>query len=235
MIKPFTGRWAYAGWARPMEYKLAEHRFALAAAGREDLKADFDELLEVIRDISEEDIISRFDNEAHVVTESKEGVLTKSISDAINTLIDERLRAKGWLGQSPIFGDKRFKRMRWTLDFAKKGSFSVEVVFNNAGSLGWNLIKPVLACEQNHVEKAIETKVGIVVLATKELKAAGGFDNAIATFEEAPLYLSAMQNIISATPIIIIGLCAPKTFKVEHYDAEYEGGKKKKAGRIVRL
>ena len=239
MIKPFTGRWAYAGWARPMDYKLAEHRFALAAAGREDLKADFDELLGVIRDISEEDIMKRFEGEVVRVNEGKGGILTKSISDAINTLLDERLRAKGWLGQAPIFGDKRYREMRWTLDFAKatngKGTFSVEVVFNNAGSLGWNLIKPVLACEQNHVAKAIETKVGIVILATKDLKSVGGFDNAIATFEEAPLYLSAMQNIISATPIIIIGLCAPKTFKVEHYVAEYEGGKRKKAGRIVRL
>jgi hypothetical protein len=215
-----------------MDYLLAEHRYALAAAGREDLKADFDELLEVIRDISEEEIVRRFNEDAHVVAESQEGVLTKSLSDVINTLLDERLRAKGWLGQSPIFGDKRFKRMRWTLDFAKKDTFSVEVVFNNAGSLGWNLIKPVLACEQNHVEKAIQTKIGIVIMATKELKAAGGFDNAIATFEDAPLYLSAMQNIISATPIIIIGLSAPKTFKVEHFIPE---GKKKKAGRIVRL
>lgn len=218
-----------------MDYKLEEHRFALAAAGRDDLKADFDEFLGVIRGISDEDIIARFDNEAFKVAESKEGVFTKSISGAINTLIDERLCAKGWLGQSPIFGDKRFKRMRWTLDFAKNGTFSVEVVFNNAGSLGWNLIKPVLACERNHVDKATETKVGIIVLATKELKAAGGFDDAIATFDEAPLYLSAMQNIISATPIIIVGLCAPKTFKVEHYVAEYPGGKRKKAGRIVRL
>ena len=215
-----------------MDYELAEHRYALAAAGREDLKADFEELLGVIHDISEEDIISRFNNDAHVVAESEEGVLTKSLSDAINTLLDERLRAKGWLGQSPIFGDKRFKRMRWKLDFAKKGTLSVEVVFNNAGSLGWNLIKPVLACEQNHVEKAIQTKIGIVILATKELKAAGGFDNAIATFEDAPLYLSAMQNIISSTPIIIIGLRAPKKFKVEHFIPD---GKKKKAGRIVRL
>jgi len=221
-----------------MEYKLAEHRFALAAAQREDLKGDFDELLGVIRDISDEDIIDRFED-AFSVNEGNGSVLTKSISGVINTLLDERLRAKGWLGQAPIFGDKRYREMRWTLDFAKatkgKGTFSVEVVFNNAGSLGWNLIKPVLACEQNHVSKAIETKVGIVILATKDLKSAGGFDNAIATFEEAPLYLSAMQNIISATPIIIIGLCAPKKFKVEHYVAEYAGGKRKKAGRIVRL
>lgn len=171
--------------------------------------------------------------------ESGDGVLAKSISGVINDLLDERLRAKGWLGQSPIFGDKRFKKMRWTLDFAKvragQGTFSAEVVFNNAGSLGWNLVKPVLACEQNHVRKAIETKVGIVVLATKELKAAGGFDAAIATFEDAPLYLSAMQNVLAATPIIIVGLCAPTTFRVEHYVAEYEGGKRKKAGRVVRL
>jgi len=222
-----------------MDYKLDEHRFALAAAKRDGLKDDFEELLGVIRDISDDDIIKRFEGEASAKSGSAERVLSKSISDAINSLINERLRAKGWMGQSPIFGDERFKKMRWTLDFAKatkgKGTFSVEVVFNNAGSLGWNLIKPVLACEQNHVKKAIETEIGIVVLATKELKTAGGFDNAIATFDDAPLYLAAMRNIISATPIIIVGLCAPKSFKVEHYMAEYKNGKRKKAGRIIPL
>jgi hypothetical protein len=218
-----------------METKLAEHRYALAAAERDDLKGDFEELLGVLHNISEEEIIEHF-NAAAELKIAKGVVPSKSISKTINTLIDKRLREKGWNGQSPIFGDKRFEEMGWTLDFAKasngKGTFSVEVVFNNAGSLGWNLIKPVLACEQNHVKKAIETKIGVVVLATKEMKAAGGFDNAIATFEEAPLYLSAMQNIISSTPIIIVGLCAPKTFKVEHYHPD---GETKKAGRIVRI
>ena len=161
-------------------------------------------------------------------------------ADAINKLIDERLQAKAWQAQSAIFGDKKFKKMGWALDFAKlngdKGTYSVEVVFNNAGSLGWNLIKLVLACERNHVEKAIETEIGIIVLATKDMESAGGFDgNAIATFENAQLSLKAMQTILTSTPIIIVGLEPMKTFKIEQYSHTYPDGRKKMIGKVVRL
>jgi hypothetical protein len=221
-----------------MEYVLNQHRHGLTISSEGILKNDFEEFLSVIKDITDHDLIEKFNEECEIKNESNR-TLTKSISGVINSLIDERLVKKGWSRQSPIFGDKRFREMRWTLDFAKEtngvGTFCVEVVFNNAGSLGWNLLKPVLACEQNHVEKAIETKIGIIVLATKEMKSAGGFDNTVATFEDAPLYLSAMQNIISATPIVIVGLCAPKTFKIEHYQQTYDDGKRKTAGRIVKI
>ena len=221
-----------------MEYKLEQHRHGLTVANDHNFKKDFEEFLDVITSITDQDIIDEFNKKTNTRSNSNR-VLTKSISDAINKLIDERLTQKAWSRQSRIFGDRRFKDMRWTLDFAKQtngiGTFCVEVVFNNAGSLGWNLLKPVLACEQNHVEKAIETKIGIIVLATKEMKVAGGFDNTVATFDDAPLYLSAMSNIISATPIVIIGLCAPKSFKIEHYEANYGNGRRKKAGRIVMI
>jgi hypothetical protein len=219
-----------------MKYLLNDHRYGLTIARSGIFKKDFDEFLSVITGITDQDIINEFNKKTDIRNSSKR-VLTKSISDAINKLIDERLTQKDWTGQSKIFGDKRFKDMRWTLDFAKQtngnGTFCVEVIFNNAGSLGWNLLKPVLACEQNHVEKAIQTKIGIIVLATKAMKVAGGFDNTVATFEDAPLYLSAMSNIISATPIVIVGLCAPETFKIVHFHAKYDDGRQKKAGRIV--
>jgi len=221
-----------------MKYVLNQHRHGLTVANDGIYKKDFEEFLSVITDITEQDLIDEF-NKTTTDRNNSNRVLPKSISDAINKLIDERLTQKAWSRQSRIFGDKRFKDMRWTLDFAKQtdglGTFCVEVVFNNAGSLGWNLLKPVLACEQNHVEKAIETKIGIIVLATKEMKATCGFDNAIATFEDTPLYLSAMSNIISATPIVIIGLSAPETFRIEHYNAEYPGGRRRRAGRIVMI
>lgn len=221
-----------------MRYLLDQHRYGLTVANDGIYKKDFDEFLGVITSITDQDLIDEFNQKTNVRNSAKR-VLTKSLSDAINRLIDKRLTQKGWSRQSKIFGDKRFKDMRWTLDFAKQtngvGTFCVEVVFNNAGSLGWNLLKPVLACEQNHVEKAIETKIGIIVLATKEMKATCGFDNAIATFEDAPLYLSAMSNIISATPIVIVGLCPPKSFKIEHFTASYEDGRRKKAGRVVMI
>jgi len=221
-----------------MRYLLEQHRHGLTVAYDGTYKSDFEEFLGVITGITDQDLIDEFNRKTDLRNNSNR-VLTKSLSDSINRLIDKRLTQKGWSRQSKIFGDKRFKDMRWTLDFAKQtngvGTFCVEVVFNNAGSLGWNLLKPVLACEQNHVDKAIETKIGIIVLATKEMKASCGFDKAIATFEDAPLYLSAMSNIISATPIVVVGLCAPHSFKIEHYMAEYAGGRRRKAGRIVMI
>jgi hypothetical protein len=36
----------------------------------------------------------------------------------------------------------------------------------------------VLASELNHVEKAIQTRAGILICATYEMKSAGGFDGA---------------------------------------------------------
>lgn len=78
---------------------------------------------------------------------------------------------KKWNPQSPIFGDSRFEDKRWTLDFSKpgqivgKGGFSVEVAFNHGEATAWNLLKPVLASELNHVTKAIQTEIGIVALA----------------------------------------------------------------------
>jgi len=221
-----------------MKYKLEQHRHGLTVANDGTYKSDFDEFLSVITGISDQDIIDEFTQKINQQNNSKR-VLPVSISDSINKLINKRLTQKGWSRQSRIFGDKRFKNMRWTLDFAKQtngvGTFSAEVVFNNAGSLGWNLLKPVLACEQNHVEKAIQTRIGIIVLVTKAMKVAGGFDGTVATFEDAPFYLSAMSNIISATPIVIVGLCAPVSFKIERYDVNQGIGKRKNAGRVVMI
>lgn len=222
-----------------MEYRLAEYRHGLAVAEKPHLKPDLSEFLSVIENITDEDIISQFNQgqEAALASGKK---LAKSASDAINKLIDDRLKAKGWQAQSAIFGDKNFKKMGWALDFAKlngsQGTYSVEVVFNNAGSLGWNLIKLVLACERNHVEKAIDTEIGIIVLATKDLESVGGFEgNAIATFENAQLSLKAMQTILTSTPIILVGLEPMKTFRIEQYPHTYPDGKKKTVGKVVRV
>ena len=45
-------------------------------------------------------------------------------------------------------------------------------------------MKPVLASELNHVEKEIQTKMGVIITATDELKKACGFDSTVGTFEK---------------------------------------------------
>lgn len=221
-----------------MDYELTDYQFGLSASKSSDLASDFAELLAVLKSISEAELISDF-NSKQDSKQAKGKKLTKSLSHSVNDLIDLKLRAKGWLGQAAIFGDPDFKKMGWKLDFAKvnngKGTFAVEVVFNNNGSLGWNVTKLFMACGKNHVKKAVQSQVGIIILATKGLKEACGYDPAIATFEETPLYLSAMQSIVGSTPLVIIGLKAPKTFKIEHFSKTYPDGSKKKAGRVVML
>lgn len=94
-----------------------------------------------------------------------------------------------------------------------KSDISVEVAFNHRSDCSWNLIKPVLASELNHVAKAIQTKAGIIICATDEMKNAGGFDSAVGTYETYLTYLEPMNNILTA-PLLIVGLNAPKTFKI---------------------
>ena len=39
-------------------------------------------------------------------------------------------------------------------------------------------MKPVLASELNHVQKEIQTRMGVIIVATENMKMKGGFDNA---------------------------------------------------------
>lgn len=220
-----------------MKYKLKGHRHALSIITEPEFKEDWKEFIGVIEGISDEMLIRAFEDSSK---ENSEVGRRKpmSLSRSINTLIDEGLVAKGWSRQSKIFGDSRFEDNRWTLDFAKtkgvgfsgEGTFSVEIAFNNAGSTAWNLIKPVLASELNHVSKAIQTKIGIVVFATESLKSAGCFDNTVGTFEAADNYLAAMHNII-VTPIVVVGLDAPLSFEVQE---QQDPQRKYKYGTIVK-
>jgi hypothetical protein len=222
-----------------MKYKLHSHRHALSVITEPQFQEDWKEFCDVIENISDEMLIAEFekfnvDKEiASVDGKSKRKAM--SISRAINALIDQGLTQKGWSRQSPIFGDSHFRDKRWTLDFAKTsrvdkslGTFSVEVAFNNAGSMAWNLIKPVLASELNHVSKAIQTQVGIVVFATEDLKDNGCFDATVGTFELAKDYLASMHGIV-VTPMILIGLEAPESFTVEE-----ENNGRHNYGRIER-
>lgn len=137
----------------------------------------------------------------------------KSLSRAINDLLYNKFVELGWHPESPIFNDNRYDgKSHWRLDFAKD-TLSVEVGFNHSGSIAWNLLKPVLASELNHVEKAIQTKIGIIITATDELRDAGGFDGAIGTFSQYVRYLLPLSGKLT-TPLIIIGIKAPESFKI---------------------
>jgi len=169
-----------------------------------------DEILDALTSITDVDITTKFGQAA-----TRAGKGPKSISAALNVLIREKL-GPTWGAESPIFQDAAYsskKDRAWRLDFAK-GDVSVEVAFNHGEAIAWNLLKPVLAGELNHVKKARQTRFGVIVCATAELKAAGNLDGAVGEYEKILRYLTPLHGILTV-PLLVIGLCAPKTFYID--------------------
>jgi len=203
-----------------MQYKLYSHRYGVEIANfNENIKLQFEELKYVIESITDEELIRCFEESSRV---------SKSLADTFNKIIKERLVASNWNSESFIFSDELYKRNgNWRLDFAKD-DISVEVAFNHGEAVAWNLIKPVLASELNHIRKEINTKLGVVICATNELKRKGGFDGATGTYDKFIEYCKAMTNILT-TPLIIIGIEAPTSFEIAHEKVD-----NKNIGRVVR-
>ena len=81
-------------------------------------------------------------------------------------------------------------------------------------AIAWNLLKPILASEYNHVKKGLQTRFGIIICATQAMKDAGGFDGAVGSFEKFVRYLMPLQQVLSV-PVMLIGLEAPRSFVVD--------------------
>lgn len=193
-----------------MRYIVHEHRHAQSLFNTcPEYTSQYQEIITVLDEISDEDIIAEYNSLARTNK--------KSLSEPINRLIRNRLIACGWQSESAIFNDSRYTEERdnkkWRLDFAKN-SISIEVAFNHGEAIAWNLIKPVLASELNHVEKAIQTSAGVIICATNNMKTVGNFDSAVGSYEKFLRYLQPMQNMLP-TPILIIGLTAPESFYID--------------------
>lgn len=210
-----------------MEFELFSHRHAKQILeNTPEYSSLLTEVLESLENVTEQRLISHFRENYESVGKSK-----KSISESINQILKVELTSLGWQPEAPIFRSADFGEGKWRLDFAKEtalpasdkrpyGDFeataiSIEVGFNHHGTIAWNLLKPVLASELNHVEKAIQTSIGIVVTAKRDLKVSGGFDAAIGSFEDYVSHLVPLRDVLSV-PILIIGLEAPKTFFIRH-------------------
>lgn len=219
-----------------MEFETHSHRNGLELAEtNRDYRFLYESLTNAIRSISDEELVNHF----RLNYEGKQ----KSISKSINALLRDKLGADGWDQEPRIFGEPGYsdtkRDKKWRLDFAKSirpdnelalesnleptPGIAVEVAFNNNGSTAWNLTKPLLASELNHVKKDIQTGLGVVVTATEKLKSEGGFDNAVGSFDDFKMHLRAMRNIL-VVPIIIIGLHPLETFRIAVREA---GGKQR--------
>lgn len=206
-----------------MNYKYHSFRHAGVIFNEPEFIDQFVELLAIIENITELDLIDKHNSYGAADIERT----PMSLSKAINNLLKERFIEAGWSEESAIFQDNAYQGDTWRLDFAKQ-DVSIEVAFNHSSVIAWNLLKPVLASELNHVNKAIQTKIGVLITATEALKRIGGFDGAIGTFEKYIEYLPPLNNVLTI-PLFIIGLDAPDTFHVE----QYQHAPRKKIGRII--
>ena len=186
-----------------MDFVTHSFRHAEAILGQPDYSVGLDDLHGAIADITDDLLIESFNSHK---------TPAKSLSRDINSLLRHNLKLRGWEVESAIFQDPDYDDKRWRLDFAKD-KISVEVAFNHGEAIAWNLLKPVLASELNHVKKAVQTEIGVVICATAELKKAGQFDNAVGEYEKFLRYLEPLQDVLTV-PILLIGLKKPATFEI---------------------
>lgn len=190
-----------------MKFTTYSYKHADIVLANDKHKKDFDEIIEVISSISDEDLKTR-----HL--SRKNNGIKSSLAPTINAILKERFIAKGWASESSIFQGEEYGTDKvWRLDFARD-SVSIEVAFNHGEAIAWNLLKPVLASEVNNVQKAIKTEVGVLITTTRNLKVAGCFDNAVGEYEKVLRYLIPLSTLMSV-PLLIIGLEAPETFKLK--------------------
>ena len=193
-----------------MKLNYFYHRDSDLVSKKEEFSLDYFEIINTLQDITDGDLINAF----KVRKEQRENI--KSLSEPINFLIKDKLKKLGWNSESGIFKEPPYNTTnssRWRLDFAKN-NISVEVAFNHGEAIAHNIMKPVLASELNHVQKEIQTRMGVIIVATENMKMKGGFDNAVGTFEKFIEYFKP-YNMLIPTPIVLIGLKEPQTFYID--------------------
>ena len=200
-----------------MKYRVHNHRNSDVIVSQPHLANEYSELLGVIESITEEEIISNYQERKS--KEVKKGLnttgknTTKSLSRSINDLIRDGLLNCNWNSETAIFYDKKYTTKKWRLDFTKN-KICVEVAFNHREAIPHNILKPVLSTEQNQLKKEFEAELGVVITATKALKKNGNFDNPVGTYEDFIEYFTPYSFFIR-NPLIIIGLEALDGFYID--------------------
>jgi len=198
-----------------MNFKCYYHRSSDNHLNDEKFKNDYNEITSVIKSITDNDLIEGF------YEDKANRSSAVSLSTAINKILKERLVDLNWKPEAALFKNEDYltdpesnrKYKSWRLDFAKN-LISIEVGFNHGEAIAHNMMKPVFASEMNHLEKDIKTELGIIITATHSFKKVGGFDGAVGTYEKHIKYFSAYHNYMP-TPIVLIGLLPPKSFRVD--------------------
>lgn len=199
-----------------MKFIEYSHRHADAIINNDPLlKERYNQFVGALRDMTDEELIADFLRKKEEYAER--GTSFKSMTPSINGILKERMLAiPGWQAEVDIFNDRTgvIGNTEWRLDFACDDAFCVEVAFNHGEAIAWNLLKPVLSCELNHVEKAVQGQIGIYVCATDNMKIAANIDSSSGSFEKVLRYLPPMMNQLTI-PMMIIGLEPFETFKID--------------------
>lgn len=198
-----------------MQYTIHSHRFAEAIIMSDpELLRRYNEFTEALSSITEDELIVDF--ERRKAEHAQRNTSFKSLTPSINSLLKERMQQiPGWQYEVDIFNDETgiISNTEWRLDFACDDAFCIEVAFNHGEAIAWNLLKPVLSCELNHVRKAVQGKLGIYVCATELMKTAANIDSSSGSFEKVLRYLPPMMNQLTI-PMIVIGLQPFESFKI---------------------
>ena len=199
-----------------MKFIEYSHRHADAIINNDPLlKERYNQFVSALRDMTDEELIADFLRKKEEYAER--GTSFKSMTPSINGILKERMLAiPGWQAEVDIFNDRTgiIGNTEWRLDFACDDAFCVEVAFNHGEAIAWNLLKPVLSCELNHVEKAVQGQIGIYVCATDNMKIAANIDSSSGSFEKVLRYLPPMMNQLTI-PMMIIGLEPFETYKID--------------------
>lgn len=198
-----------------MRFKTYSHRFADAIIEHDELlNRRYNEFTAVLTSITDEELIADFGWRKEDCARRNKNF--KSMTPSINAILKARMQEiPGWQCEVDIFNDQTgvIGNTEWRLDFACDNALCIEVAFNHGEAIAWNLLKPVLSCELNHVQKAIQGRVGIYVCATDAMKVAANIDSASGSFEKVLRYLPPMMNQLTI-PMMIIGLEPFETFRV---------------------
>jgi hypothetical protein len=199
--------------APQMRLKFSDHMSGLTIA-KARFSDDWKVLVNALEGISDHDLIAEFSCKSEKAREQGKSPPV-GLQSIVNSLIRSRLEPTQWEPERRIFSDPegRYKSSSWRLDFATK-DLALEVAFNNGGSTGWNLLKPMLAChELNAVPKDNNWQLGVVVFATEQLKSAGNMDSTVHTFERVSEMLRPLALFLNR-PLCLIGLQTEGTFLI---------------------
>ena len=164
------------------------------------------ELQTVLRSIDRQEVVTTQAEYFHTWMGGERATPPAGGQTTINRLIEKRLSELGWETQVPVIPaeDGRGPVPYWSMDFVKD-RIGVEVSFNNAGVLPQNLLRMSVKAESHLLDPAEMIRLGILIVATGELKAWSRMDSTVHTFEQVRRVLRYVTFSVP-TPMVVVGL-----------------------------